>query len=39
MKPPRPIRGLLRQSFWLLRIASLLVPRAQRKEWYQEWQA
>jgi hypothetical protein len=39
MKPPNPIRGLLRQSFWLLRIASLLVPRAQRKEWYQEWQA
>lgn len=39
MKPPRPIRGILWQSSWLLRIASLLAPKAQRKDWYEEWYA
>jgi MacB-like periplasmic core domain len=39
MKPPRPIRGLIWQSRWLLHLASLLVPRARRKEWYAEWDA
>lgn len=39
MNPPRPIRGLIRQSSWLLRIASLLVPKEQRKGWYEEWSA
>ena len=39
MKPPSPIRGLLWQSSMLLRTASLLVPQAQREEWYKEWHA
>ena len=37
MKPAPSIRGLLWQCTLLLRLASLLVPRALRKEWYQEW--
>lgn len=37
MESPRPIRGLLWQSRMLLRAASLLVPKAQRKEWFEEW--
>jgi hypothetical protein len=36
METPRPIRYLLWQSTVLLRIASLLVPKAQRHEWYEE---
>lgn len=39
MKPPSAIRGLIWQSTLILRAASLLVPRAQRAEWYREWQA
>ncbi|MBZ5524001.1 MAG: ABC transporter permease [Acidobacteriia bacterium] len=39
MKPPRAIRGLIWQSALVLRAASLLVPRAQRAEWYREWHA
>ena len=39
MDVPRPIRSLIWQSSLLLRAASLLVPRAQRKEWYEEWRA
>ena len=37
MKPAPSIRGLLWQCTLLLRLASLLVPRSRRKEWYQEW--
>ena len=37
MKPARSIRGLIWQSTLLLRAASLLVPKAQRPEWYREW--
>ena len=36
MKAPS-IRALLWQCTVLLRLASLLVPKAQRKAWYQEW--
>ena len=39
MQPPRPIRGLIWQSRLLLRIASLVVPKAKRNEWYAEWDA
>jgi hypothetical protein len=39
MNPFRPVRGLIRQAGWLLRIASLLVPKKQRKEWYGKWSA
>jgi len=39
VKPARPIRGLIWQSTLLLRAASLLVPKAQRREWYREWYA
>src|SRR5215471_690448 len=38
MKPSGPIRGLIRQCSWLLRIASVLVPKGQRKQWYEQWQ-
>lgn len=31
-----PIRGLIRQSVWLLRIAGLLVPKERRKEWFEK---
>lgn len=37
MKPAPSIRALLWQCTLLLRLASLLIPKAQRKEWYQEW--
>jgi hypothetical protein len=39
VKPSPSIRGLLWQCTLLLRLASLLVPRIHRKEWYQEWYA
>ena len=39
MKPPRPIRYLLWQCSLLLRVASFMVPKARRQEWYKEWQA
>lgn len=39
MKPSRPIRGLIRHLGWLLRIASLLVPRPKRRDWYSRWHA
>lgn len=39
MKPARSIRGLIWQSTLLLRAASLLVPQAQRTEWFREWYA
>jgi len=39
MSPPRAIRGLIWQSNLILRAASLLVPGAQRAEWYREWHA
>ena len=35
MKPAGPIRGLLWQCRWLLRVACVLVPKAQRSAWYQ----
>ena len=37
MKPASPIRGLIWQCAMILRAASLLVPKAQRKDWYREW--
>jgi hypothetical protein len=37
VKPAPSIRGLLWQCTLLLRLARLLVPKAQRKAWYQEW--
>src|SRR5215468_1804144 len=37
MEPSAPIRGLIRQSSWLLRIASFLVPKTQRQDWYKRW--
>jgi hypothetical protein len=37
METPRPIRFLLWQATLLLRLASLLVPRAQRHAWYEQW--
>jgi len=37
MEPSAPIRGLIRQSSWLLRIASFLVPKTQRQNWYKRW--
>jgi len=39
VKPARSIRGLIWQCTLLLRAASLLVPKARRREWYQEWYA
>jgi MacB-like periplasmic core domain len=39
VKPASPIRGLIWQSAMVLRAASLLVPKAQRKDWYREWYA
>ena len=39
MKPPRPIRGLIWQSRLLLRIASLVAPKAKRQEWLAKWDA
>jgi hypothetical protein len=37
MEASNPIRGLIRHSRWLLWIASLLVPKHQRKAWYEAW--
>ncbi len=37
MKPNPQIRLLIWQCKFLLRSASLLVPKAQRAAWYQEW--
>jgi MacB-like periplasmic core domain len=37
VKPASPIRGLIWQCAMVLRAASLLVPKAQRKDWYREW--
>ncbi|HEY6970173.1 MAG TPA: ABC transporter permease [Candidatus Angelobacter sp.] len=37
MEVSGPIRGMIRWSSWLLRIASMLVPKAQRKQWYEQW--
>jgi hypothetical protein len=39
LKPARSIRGLIWQCALLLRAASLLVPKARRRDWYQEWYA
>ncbi|HLJ28820.1 MAG TPA: ABC transporter permease [Candidatus Angelobacter sp.] len=39
METSRPIRSLIRQSGWLLRIASLLVPKDRRKAWHEKWSA
>src|SRR5215510_2118959 len=39
MEASGPIRGLIRQSSWLLRIASVLVPKAVRKQWYEQQRA
>ncbi len=39
MQAHLPIRGLIWQCTLLLRTASLLVPAAQRAEWYKEWHA
>lgn len=36
MEASSPVRGLIWQARWLLRIASLLVPKSQRKAWYNE---
>jgi hypothetical protein len=36
MQASGPVRGLIWQSRWLLRIASLLVPGSQRKAWYEQ---
>ena len=36
MEASGPIRGLVRQSWFLLRIASVLVPKAVRKQWYEQ---
>ena len=36
MKVSRPIRGLIWRSWAVLRIASLLAPRARRKEWFEK---
>lgn len=36
MAASRPVRGLIRQSRWLLRTVSLLVPKNQRKAWYEQ---
>jgi hypothetical protein len=37
MKPPRPIRGLIWQTRFLLRVAGLLVPMERRRDWYERW--
>jgi hypothetical protein len=39
VKPAPSIRGLIWQCTLLLRAASLLVPKAKRRDWYQEWYA
>ena len=39
MKSAPAIRGLIWQCALLLRAASLLAPKAARKDWYQEWYA
>jgi hypothetical protein len=39
MKSSRPVRGLIWQFRCLLRLASLLVPKQQRKGWYERWSA
>ncbi len=39
MKPAPQIRGLIWQCTLLLRAASLLVPKARRRDWYREWYA
>jgi MacB-like periplasmic core domain len=39
VKPAPSIRGLIWQCTLLLRAASLLVPKPQRRDWYGEWQA
>jgi hypothetical protein len=39
VKPAPSIRGLIWQCTLLLRSASLLVPKAQRADWYREWHA
>lgn len=36
MEASRPVHGFIRRSRWLLRIAGLLVPKSQRKAWYEE---
>lgn len=36
MKVSRPIRGLIWRSWAVLRIASLLAPKARRKEWFEK---
>jgi hypothetical protein len=37
MQASRPVRGLIRQLRWLLFIASIIVPKKQRKGWYERW--
>jgi hypothetical protein len=39
MKPQPEVRELIWQSALLLRLAGLLVPRPQRRQWYSEWYA
>ena len=39
MKPASSIRGLIWQCAIILRAASLLVPKAGRRDWYREWYA
>ncbi len=39
MKPAPSIRGLIWQCTLLLRTASVLVPKSQRRDWYREWYA
>src|SRR5215469_13516898 len=36
MKASRPIRGLIWRSWAVLRMASLLAPKARRKEWFEK---
>ncbi len=36
MQGPSPIRGLIFQCRWLLLAASLIVPKKQRKSWYEQ---
>ena len=36
MEVSGPFRGLIRQSSWLLRIASMLAPKSRRKQWYEQ---
>ena len=37
MEPSRPVRGLIRQSRWLLSIARVFVPKTHRTDWYNRW--